>query len=295
MVSPPHTLRRTLAACAALALSVLRADEAPVASPGWQSAHAALEALWLDFAPEWITDDYELVPAARLQAWFQPLPPPPPAVRPVRPRPVDYASLLREELARTDAPRPVRPTPLRDAGAIERHVPDYEHWLGRMGKSRRPHRATDYLTIARAAFAAEGVPGALVWLAETESSFNPVALSPVGARGLFQLMPATACALGLTIFPIDQRTNPEASAAAAAVYLRYLHGRFGDWALALAAYNAGEGLVSRTLRAEQATSFAAIAERLPKETRAYVPRVLATVRVRAGVSPDELAKPRPRN
>ncbi|MCU0792254.1 MAG: lytic transglycosylase domain-containing protein [Opitutaceae bacterium] len=153
----------------------------------------------------------------------------------------------------------------------------------------RPHGGE---TGARAAFAAEGVPEALVWLAETESSFNPRARSPAGAGGLFQLMPDTARALGLTLFPFDQRMQPEPSARAAAVYLKSLYKRFGDWPLALAAYNAGQGRVARTLKARGATDFAGIAEHLPAETRLYVPKVLATVNARAGVAPEELAAPK---
>jgi len=96
----------------------------------------------------------------------------------------------------------------------------------------------------------------------------------------------------LQTFLPDERADPEKSARAAAQYLRYLYGRFRDWPLALAAYNAGEGRVGRTLQAEKAATFAAIAEALPAETRMYVPKVLATIEVRAGVQPDKLAAPR---
>jgi membrane-bound lytic murein transglycosylase D len=135
------------------------------------------------------------------------------------------------------------------------------------------------------------VPEALVWLAEIESSFNPQARSPAGARGLFQLMPETARGLGLDLWPSDQRTDPELSARAAATLLRRLHGRFGTWPLALAAYNAGEGRVSRELKKHASTDYATIAEHLPAETRLYVPKVLATVETRAGISPADLGAP----
>src|ERR1043166_4183679 len=144
----------------------------------------------------------------------------------------------------------------------------------------------------RAAFAAEGVPPELAWMAEAESSLNPSARSPVGAKGLFQFMPDTAKALGLSTFLPDDRTNPEKSAQAAARYLRSLHRKFGNWALVLAAYNAGEGRVSRTLAARGATTYTAIADALPAETRMYVPKVCALIATRAGVAPDKIAPPR---
>jgi membrane-bound lytic murein transglycosylase D len=80
-------------------------------------------------------------------------------------------------------------------------------------------------------------------------------------------------------------------ARAAARYLKRLHARFGDWPLALAAYNGGESRVARLLRVRGATDFAGIANHLPAETRLYVPKVLATIEVRTGVSLAGLAAP----
>ncbi|MFU8780906.1 MAG: lytic transglycosylase domain-containing protein [Kiritimatiellia bacterium] len=129
-------------------------------------------------------------------------------------------------------------------------------------------------------FEGQGIPSVLVWLAEVESSFNPKARSPAGAVGLFQFMPATAGRFGLQLQPEDQRMDPQRSALAAAQYLRILHGRFGDWQLALAAYNAGEGRVGRVLRQTGGRAFLDIAEKLPIETRMYVPRIAALVNKR---------------
>jgi membrane-bound lytic murein transglycosylase D len=171
-------------------------------------------------------------------------------------------------------------------------VPHYDLWLGRVRDRPPPPRAATLLPQLRAAFAAEGVPTELVWLAEAESSFNPTARSPVGAKGLFQFMPETAKAHGLSTFLPDERTEPVKSARAAARYLRQLHGRFGNWALALAAYNAGEGRVARTLAARRASSFTAIADALPAETRMYVPKVCALIATRAGMSPHQIPPPR---
>jgi membrane-bound lytic murein transglycosylase D len=149
-------------------------------------------------------------------------------------------------------------------------------------------RAREYVPVLKKAFAAEGVPVELVWLAEVESSFDPRAQSPVGAAGLFQLMPATAEYLGLKLRPRDQRLQPEASARAAAKYLRYLHGKFKDWRLALAAYNAGEGRVRALMEKHRASTFDKIATALPAETQLYVPKVEAVVRRREGVKLESL-------
>jgi membrane-bound lytic murein transglycosylase D len=155
-----------------------------------------------------------------------------------------------------------------------------------------PARANALMPRLRAAFADEGVPPELAWLAEAESSLNPAARSPAGAKGLFQLMPETAHSLGLGTFLPDERTDPDRSARAAARYLRTLHGKFGSWPLALAAYNAGEGRVRRALTARGATDFNGVASSLPAETRMYVPKVCALVAIRAGVAPDKIAAPR---
>jgi membrane-bound lytic murein transglycosylase D len=144
------------------------------------------------------------------------------------------------------------------------------------------------MPVIRAAFAAEGVPPELAWIAEAESTLNPDARSPAGARGLFQLMPGTAHALGLSTYLPDDRTNPEKSGRAAARLLRSLFVKFGSWPLALAAYNAGEGRVSRLLASSGASDYAGVASALPSETRMYVPKVCALVAIRTGASIENL-------
>lgn len=105
-------------------------------------------------------------------------------------------------------------------------------------------------------------------------------------------MPATARELGLSTTLPDERGNPEKNAGAAALYLKQLHARFGDWPLAIAAYNAGPGRVQRLLASRKGKTFADIADHLPSETRMYVPKVLALLSVRAGVEPGQLPPPR---
>jgi membrane-bound lytic murein transglycosylase D len=198
--------------------------------------------------------------------------------------------------ALTPAPPPLPKPPTRPGApaptSAVQLVPHYNLWMARVRDRPLPVRAAALMPKLRAAFIAEGIPPELAWLAEAESSLNPAAKSPVGAKGLFQFMPETAKAMGLSTVLPDERADPEKSARAAARYLRSLHGRFGNWALALAAYNAGEGRVSRTLTKQRATTFTAIADALPAETRMYVPKVCALIATRAGVTPDKIARPR---
>jgi membrane-bound lytic murein transglycosylase D len=185
-------------------------------------------------------------------------------------------------------PPPVSP-PVRHRVRVDE---DTRLWLRRL-PADPPPQAVRLAPRLKGAFTREGVSPALIWLAEVESSFNPQARSPVGAAGLYQFMPATAERFGLALAPTDQRLDPERSAQAAARYLRYLYGRFDDWALALAAYNAGEGRVGRTLQRHGGRSFEDIAPHLPLETRMYVPRVLAVVERREGLNITAIPPPAP--
>jgi membrane-bound lytic murein transglycosylase D len=199
---------------------------------------------------------------------------------------LDYAEGAAQAVKRPPPKPPARPSATRP------FIPHYDVWLARMKARPVPPRAPALLSRVTAAFTAEGMPAALVWLAEAESTFNPTARSPVGAKGLFQLMPDTAKELGLRTFLPDERADPEKNARAAARYLKQLHGRFGDWPLTLAAYNAGPGRIRRTLDTRKGRTFADIASSLPNETRMYVPKVFATLTVRAGVEPGALPPPR---
>ena len=163
-------------------------------------------------------------------------------------------------------------------------IPYYERWLTRERTRPAPANAEKLMPLLRSAFSAEGAPPELAWLAEVESSFNPLARSPAGARGLYQLMPETARGLGLSTFLPDERTDPEKSARAAARELRALHEQFGSWPLALAAYNAGAGRVQRAMESRHAHDYAGVAEGLPAGTRMYVPEVCAVVAVRTGTT-----------
>ena len=166
-----------------------------------------------------------------------------------------------------------------------------ELWMKKVSVVAWPALANEYVSELKPVFAAQKIPPELVWMAEVESGFDRRALSPAGAAGMFQLMPATARRFGLTLWPRDQRYQPEPSAAASARYLKYLHDRFKDWRLALAAYNAGEGTVQKLLDRYKTASYDAIAGHLPAETQMYVPRVEAVLHQREGANLEQLSEP----
>jgi peptidoglycan lytic transglycosylase D len=166
-----------------------------------------------------------------------------------------------------------------------------ELWVKKVTGRSWPPGAKEYVPKLKPVFAAQDVPPELVWVAEVESDFDRRALSPAGAAGLFQLMPATAKRFGLSLWPRDQRYQPKPSAEASAQYLKFLYDRFHDWRLALAAYNCGEGTVQKLLDRYKTHSYDAIAEHLPAETQMYVPRVEAVLQQRAGVNLEQLSAP----
>jgi len=255
----------------------LEGDDLAVLADYAPQARAALTALRLfpEYADytDWLTARLdELEAAEQIVA--------PPAARPP---------------ARPSAPAPAplpRPIPAPPKAPAASFIPHYDLFLARARSSTAPARAAALLPLLRAAFSAEGIPPELVWLAEAESTFNPSARSPAGARGLYQLTPETARGLGLSTFLPDDRTDPEKSARAAARLLRAHHEKFGSWPLALAAYNAGAGRVTRLLEKTSTKTYAGIAAALPAETRLYVPKVCALVATRAGVAPEKIPAPR---
>jgi membrane-bound lytic murein transglycosylase D len=188
---------------------------------------------------------------------------------------------------------PLKPIPGQPPKPSPNPVPakEREIWITKFTNRPWPKQAQAYVPLLKPIFIAQQVPPELVWLAEVESSFDPRARSPDGAVGLFQLMPVTAKRYGLRTWPFDQRLKPEENAQAAAHYLHYLKGRFGDWRLALAAYNAGEGTVEDLLSRHKARSFDAIATGLPAETQMYVPKFEGVLLHREGLKIAELKVP----
>jgi len=142
-------------------------------------------------------------------------------------------------------------------------------WLNRSGR---------YLGMIRDVFRAHGLPEDLAFVAMIESGFNPRAVSRAGAKGLWQFMAGTARRYGLRVDQwVDERLDPEKSTTAAAAYLRDLYHQFGSWALAKAAYNAGEVKVTRAIRAVGTNDFWTLARSrfLRRETKDFVPAIHA--------------------
>ena len=124
----------------------------------------------------------------------------------------------------------------------------------------------------------EGVPQDLIYLAQAESGFHPLAVSRAGARGIWQFMAARGRGYGLSRSQwVDDRQDPEKSTRAAARHLKDLYDQFGDWYLAMAAYNSGPGTVQAAVKRTGYADFWELYRRnvLPKETRNYVPIILA--------------------
>lgn len=137
-------------------------------------------------------------------------------------------------------------------------------------------RAVLYFPTIEALLAKYNMPEQLKYLPVVESALDPHATSPVGAEGLWQFMPGTAADYGLKVNDyIDERRDPHKSTEAAILYLKKAYDKYGDWALALAAYNGGSGRVSRAIKRGRSKNFWKIRRYMPRETRNYVPAFIA--------------------
>ncbi len=139
-------------------------------------------------------------------------------------------------------------------------------------------RSGQYMAMARKIFREEGVPEDIVWLGQVESTWRPTARSWAAASGLWQFIPGTGSRFGLRQSAyVDERNSFEKATHASAQYLKWLHNRFGNWELAMAAYNTGEGNIDRAIARAGTADFWAIYPYIAQETRNYVPNILAVI------------------
>jgi membrane-bound lytic murein transglycosylase D len=155
---------------------------------------------------------------------------------------------------------------------------NYFSTRGRGTLERALERSGRYQEMIQRILKEEGVPRELIYLAQAESGFHPLALSRAGARGMWQFMASRAKGYGLERdWWVDDRQDPEKSTRAAAHHLKDLYNEFGDWYLAMAAYNSGPGTVQSAVKRTGYADFWQLYQRnvLPKETRNYVPIIVA--------------------
>jgi membrane-bound lytic murein transglycosylase D len=160
-------------------------------------------------------------------------------------------------------------------------VAGYINYFSTRGRGTLEHgleRSGRYREMIERILKEEGVPQDLIYLAQAESGFHPYAVSRAGARGIWQFMGSRARGYGLhRDFFMDERQDPERSTRAAARHLKDLYNQFGDWYLAMAAYNSGPGTVQSAVKRTGFADFWELYRRnvLPKETRNYVPIIIA--------------------
>ena len=143
--------------------------------------------------------------------------------------------------------------------------------------ARLQRKAAYYFPIFYDALGRHDLPFELCYLPVIESALNPQAHSPAGAAGLWQFMPSTGRLYGLEVNSlVDERMDPIKSTEAACLFLKSLYNTFGDWNLAIAAYNCGPGNVNKAIhRADGKRDFWSIYPFLPRETRGYLPIYIA--------------------
>ncbi|MBX3288787.1 MAG: transglycosylase SLT domain-containing protein [Acidobacteria bacterium] len=161
---------------------------------------------------------------------------------------------------------------------IQQYI-NYYRGRGRKTMEVGLYRSGMFMSMARRIFREEGVPENVAWLGQVESAWKPVAMSHMAASGLWQFIPGTGQRFGLRrTAHVDERNSFDEATRASARYLKFLANRYGgNWELAMAAYNCGEGNVDRAIRRAGASNFWLAYPYLPRETRNYVPNILATI------------------
>jgi membrane-bound lytic murein transglycosylase D len=166
---------------------------------------------------------------------------------------------------------------------INDYVAGYINYFSSTGRETFENalvRSGRYRDMILRVFKEEGIPQDLIYLAQAESGFKPLALSRARARGMWQFMASRGVGYGLhRSWWVDDRQDPEKATRAAARHLKDLYNQFGDWYLAMAAYNSGPGNVQQAVRRTGYADFWELYKRnvLPPETKNYVPIILAMI------------------
>jgi LysM repeat protein len=160
---------------------------------------------------------------------------------------------------------------------IQQYI-NYYRGRGRSTMEVGLYRSGMFMSMARRIFREEGIPENVAWLGQVESAWKPTAMSWAAASGLWQFIPGTGARYGLRrTAHIDERNSFDEATRASARYLKFLFNRYGNWELAIAGYNCGEGNVDRAISRSGQRNFWAAYPFLPRETRNYVPNILATI------------------
>jgi membrane-bound lytic murein transglycosylase D len=162
---------------------------------------------------------------------------------------------------------------------VQQYINYYQGPRGRATMENGLRRSGMYMRLARQIYAQEGVPLDITWLGQVESAWKPRAVSWAAASGLWQFVPSTGRRFNLRQNAyIDERNSFEQATRASAQYLKWLANRYnGNWELAMAAYNTGEGNIDRAISRAGSANFWMIYPYIAQETRNYVPNILAVI------------------